>query len=412
MGLMRENFRISFLSIRSNLLRTILTILIIAFGIMALIGILTTIDSLKRSVSSSFSSMGANSFTIRSRGYMIQVGGRRQRARNYSRISYTDALRFKREFKLPATVSVQIGATGNATLKYGSVKSNPNYSVRGTDQQYLETAGYEIDQGRNFTDLEIQAGESVVIVGAEVVKALFKAGEDPLEKIISISNGKYRIIGVLKSKGASFVGSGDRLCCIPVSNVRQYFSYPNMSFNITVMPQEGFSIEDAMGEAESLFRVIRGLGPMDATDFHLVRSDSIAQLMISSMSSITIAATLIGIITLIGAAIGLMNIMLVTVAERTQEIGIRKAIGADNRTIKQQFIFEAVLIGQLGGVVGVLFGIIVGNIIPMIAGGVFVIPWAWIVVGFLLCFIVGVISGIYPAVKAARVDPIESLRYE
>jgi len=412
MGLVRENTRISFLSIRSNLLRTILTILIIAFGIMALIGILTTIDSLKRSVNTSFSAMGANSFTIRSRGYNIRIGGHRERVRNYSRIAYTEALRFKEEYDLPAMVSVSIGATGNATLKYGSIKSNPNFSVRGADENYLGTAGYEIEKGRNFTDQEIRSGEPVVLVGAEVVQTLFKSGEDPIDKVISVSSGKYRIIGVLKAKGASFIGSGDRLCCIPVSNVRQYFSYPNMSFNITVLPTGDCGIDEAMGEAESLFRVIRGLGPLDASDFHLVRSDSIAQLMISSMSSITIAATLIGIITLIGAAIGLMNIMLVTVAERTQEIGIRKAIGADNRTIQQQFLFEAVLIGLLGGMVGIVFGIVVGNLIPIIAGGVFVIPWGWILVGFLLCFIIGILSGLYPAIKAARVDPIESLRYE
>jgi putative ABC transport system permease protein len=313
---------------------------------------------------------------------------------------------------MPAAVSVSIGATGNATIKYGSVKTNPNYSVRGVDENYIVTAGYEIAKGRNFSEQEILSGESIVLVGSEVVQDLFKSGEDPLDKVISVSNGKYRIIGVLKEKGASFIGSGDRLCWIPVTNVRQYFSYPNMSFNISVLPFEGYGIEEAMGEAESLFRVIRGLGPMDASDFHVVRSDNIAKLMIDSMSSITIAATLIGIITLIGAAIGLMNIMLVTVAERTQEIGIRKAIGADNRTIQYQFLYEAIIIGQLGGIVGIIFGIIVGNIIPMIAGGVFVIPWGWIIVGFLLCFIVGVLSGLYPALKAARVDPIESLRFE
>lgn len=411
-ALMRENFRISFLSIRSNLLRTILTVLIIAFGIMALIGILTTIDSLKRSVNSSFSAMGANSFSIRSRNFNVQMGNHRDRVKNYSRISYSEAERFKREFKLPAAVSVSIGASGNATIKYGSEKTNPNVSVRGVDENYLVTAGYEVDKGRNFSEADVRSGENVVLIGSEVAASLFKQGRDPLEKIITVSNGKYRVIGVLKEKGASMIGSGDRLCCLPVTNVRQYFSYPNMSFNITVLPNEGLGMTEAMGEAESLFRVIRGLDPVDASDFYTVRSDSIAELMISSLSSITIAATLIGIITLLGAAIGLMNIMLVAVAERTQEIGIRKAIGANNKTIRQQFLFEAILVGQIGGIVGILLGILVGNLIPLIAGGVFVVPWAWILLGFTLCFIVGVVSGIYPAMKAARLDPIESLRFE
>ncbi len=408
----KENFRISFISIRSNLLRTILTVLIIAFGIMALVGILTTIDSLKRSVNSSFSAMGANSFSIRSRGYNVQIGNHRDRVKNYSKISYLEADRFKKEFKAPAAVSVSIGATGNGTIKFESEKTNPNVSVRGVDENYLVTAGYEISKGRNFTESDIRSGENTVVIGSEVATSLFKQGRDPLDKIITVSNGKYRVIGVLKEKGATMMGSGDRLCIIPVTNVRQYFSYPNMSFGITILPNEGVSMDETMGEAENLFRVIRGLDPLDASDFYTVKSDSIAELMISSLSSITIAATLIGIITLLGAAIGLMNIMLVAVAERTQEIGIRKAIGANNKTIQQQFLFEAVLVGQIGGVVGIVLGMIVGNLIPLIAGGVFVVPWAWMILGFLLCLIVGIVSGIYPAMKAARLDPIESLRFE
>ncbi len=412
MALTRENFRISFISIKSNLLRSILTVLIIAFGIMALVGILTTIDSLKRSVNSSFSAMGANSFTIRSRNYNVQIGNHRERVKNYSRIPYSDAERFKKEYKFPAAVSVSIGASGNATIKYESEKTNPNVSVRGVDENYLVTAGYEIEKGRNFAEADVRSGENVVLIGTEVAKSLFKQGQDPIDKVITVSNGKYRVIGVLKEKGSTMIGSGDRLCCIPVTNVRQYFSYPNMSFSITILPNEGIAMAEAMGEAESLFRVIRGLDPMDATDFYVVKSDSIAELMISSLSSITIAATLIGIITLLGAAIGLMNIMLVAVAERTQEIGIRKAIGANNKTIQQQFLFEAILIGQIGGVVGIMLGMIVGNLIPLIAGGVFVIPWAWMFLGFFLCLIVGIISGIYPAMKASKLDPIESLRFE
>jgi len=356
--------------------------------------------------------MGANSFSIRSRAYNVQIGNHRERTKNFSRVSYSEAKRFKDEYKIPAAVSVSIGASGNATIKYESEKTNPNVSVRGVDENYLITAGYEISKGRNFTDADIRSGENAVVVGAEVVTSLFKQGQDPIDKMITISNGKYRIIGVLKAKGASMIGSGDRLCIIPVTNVRQYFSYPNMSFNITVLPNEGVGMSEAMGEAENLFRVIRGLEPLDATDFYIVKSDSIAELMISSLSSITIAATLIGIITLLGAAIGLMNIMLVAVAERTQEIGIRKAIGANNKTIQQQFLFEAVLVGQIGGMVGIVLGMVVGNLIPLIAGGVFVIPWAWMIMGFLLCLIVGVVSGIYPAMKASRLDPIESLRFE
>jgi putative ABC transport system permease protein len=356
--------------------------------------------------------MGAKTFTIRNRGVNVQIGRRRERSINYDRIKYEEAIRFRDEYSVKAVVSVFIGASENATIKYQNKKTNPNFSVRGVDDKYIETAGFEIGQGRNFSEQEAANGESVVVVGSDLIKDLFVPGQNPIDKEISVSNGRYRIIGVLKGKGASFIGSGDRICLIPVANVRQYFSYPNMSFNISVKPADEVSVEEAMGEAENLFRVIRGLGPKDGSDFHVVSSDNIAKLLLESLRSITIAATLIGIITLLGAAIGLMNIMLVSVAERTQEIGIRKAIGANNRTIQQQFLFEAVLIGQLGGIVGVALGMVVGNIIPLIAGGSFTIPWAWMLLGFVLCFIVGIISGLYPAIKASKVDPIESLRFE
>lgn len=407
-----ENIRIALKSIRSNLLRTILTILIIAIGITALVGILTAIDSIKTSITKEFNFMGANTFTISSGGLRVQVGNKRYRTRNYSYISFYQARAFTQKFDFPATVSISVYGTGTATLKYGSEKTNPNISVRGTDENYIYTSGFEIAQGRNFSDQDIISGRSVVILGKELSDLLFPNGEDPLQKVISIGSGKYKIIGILEKKGSGFGGNNGLLCFIPYTNVRNYFSRPNMSYNIQVKVASAEYIDPAIGEAEAQFRVVRGLNPLDETDFNIEKSDNIVNILLDNIKNITLVATVIGLITLFGAAIGLMNIMLVSVTERTREIGVRKAIGAKSKTVKQQFLVEAIVIGQLGGILGIIIGILTGNLVSMLIGSSFIIPWEWILTGVVLCFIVGILSGYYPAEKASRLDPIESLRFE
>ena len=411
-GLLKENLKISIDSIRSNLLRSILTILIIAIGIMALVGILTAIDAIKNSISEKFLMMGSNTFTIESRGMRIQIGKKRYRSKNFSYISFRQAQRFKNEFDFPAKVSVSIFATGTATVKYKSDKTDPNSLVIGTDENYIYTGGYELEKGRNFTETEIRNSRNLVIIGSDIKNQLFKKKEDPLNKIISIGGKRYKIIGVLKSKGSSIGFSNDRACMLPVTNVRQYFSRPQMSFSINVMPDRPELLDAAIGEAEGLFRIIRKLDVTDESDFNISKSDNLAQMLLENISFVTIAATIIGIITLFGAAIGLMNIMLVSVSERTREIGTRKAIGAKSSTIKQQFLFEAILIGQLGGALGIILGILIGNLVALSIGSSFIIPWMWIFGGIVLCLFVSLASGMFPAVKASKLDPIIALRYE
>ncbi|MGV8828147.1 MAG: ABC transporter permease [Breznakibacter sp.] len=410
--LLFDNLHIALSSIRSNLLRTILTILIITIGITALVGTLTAVSSIQNAITSKFSDMGANTFSIESRGSNIRIGKKAMRQKNYSYISFREAQQFKEEYNFPAITAISHQATGIATVKHESLKTNPNVTVTGIDENHLEVAGYSLEEGRNFTRTEVEAGRHLALIGKDIKKKLFPGTREVVGKMISIGGIRYMVAGILEEKGTGFGRESDNVVFLPVTNVRQNFSQANMSFSINVKVRDPKLVDAAIAEATGLFRNVRGLTLDYEDNFNINKSDNLAKMLVENTATVTLAASVIGLITLFGAAIGLMNIMLVAVTERTNEIGVRKAMGANSKAIRNQFLFESVVIGQLGGMLGVLLGILVGNIVSMAMGSPFVAPWKWIFLGLGVCFLVSILSGLLPAIKAAKLDPIESLRYE
>jgi len=404
-----ENIKIALQSIKGHLLRTSITVSIIAIGIAALVGILTAIDSIDYALNDNFSMMGANTFTIQDQGRGAR--SREDRQKDNPKIEYKEALEFKTRFNYAATTSISYRATGSATVKHQSVKTNPNVSVLGIDENYLKVSGYEIEVGRNINHHDISLNSNVVLIGQDIYDQLFKSSPKAIGEIISVNNKRMTIIGVLAEKGSSMGMGGDRSCMVPISYLLNNVS-SNRSVAISVMANSNYEIDATIGSATGLFRSIRRLRPLADQNFAITKSDSLAKSLMENLKYVTSAATLIGFITLLGAAIALMNIMLVSVTERTKEIGTRKAIGATSKTIRQQFLMEAIVICQMGGILGIILGILIGNITSIMMNSAFVIPWMWLGIGVVLCLFVGLASGIYPAIKASKLDPIEALRHE
>lgn len=409
-----ENIKEGLRSIQSNLLRTVLTALIIAIGITSLVGILTAIDGIQKSVSDSFSSLGANTFDIVAKGEDGRRGGQGGiEEKSYPPIRYDQAKRFKENFTYPAITTIHVRVTGNAELKRLSKKTNPNYRIHGIDDNFIPIKGYNIKSGRNLSSIEIQYGSNVTVIGQEVVKALFEDDEDPVNKEIVLYGVKCKIVGVLEKTGGMGGSSGpDRTAYIPLDLASRLMRF-EPRYQITVAVSNPVEMDAAIGEATGIMRVVRQDRITDEGSILVEKSESVAESLNEITGYLRIGGFTIGLITLLGASVGLMNIMMVSVTERTREIGVRKALGATPQKIRMQFLAEALVVCQLGGIAGIILGILIGNLIAnLISPGTFVVPWLWMLVGLVICFVVGIVSGYYPAHKASKLDPIESLRFE
>ncbi|MCL9807833.1 ABC transporter permease [Flavobacterium luminosum] len=411
-GLFKENVKIALGSVRAQLLRTILTVLIIAIGITALVGILTVVSALDNTISKDFASMGSNTFTVNQYSNLIRTEGRGQIKKINPIISYPEAKAFRERFTYPFThTSISFTATANAEVKFENDKTDPEVSVIGVDDNYIPNSGLEVVKGRNLNSFDIENNSYVCVLGSDFEKELLK-DVDPINQTISIRGAKFKVIGVLKAKGSTFGNSQDLRVLIPIQVARTLFTAPNINYTTSVMVDRKELLDDAIDNATITMRKVRKLNPVEEDNFAISRSDDLINKILGITQYLGISAWVIGVITIFGSTIALMNIMLVSVTERTREIGTRKALGAKKSTIAMQFFIETMVIGQLGGLIGVVLGILIGFGIATAIDFQFTIPWLAILSAFIVCFIVAVVSGSYPAMKAAKLDPIEALRYE
>ena len=412
-GLFRENIKIALGSIRTQLLRTIFTIVIIALGITVLVCILTVVAAFGNSMSSSFASMGSNTFNINQYKTQLHRDGGQEIEKINPIITYSEAKAFKEKYNYALTqTSLSFIATSSAEVKFENQKTDPEISVLGIDEYFLTNSGLEVTQGRNFNPFDISNNVYSCIVGSDfATKGLLK-DVNPIGKTLSIRGAKFKVIGVLKEKGSTFGNSRDLRVMIPIQVARSLFSQPNINYSLSVMIQKTALLDAAIDNALLTMRKIRKLNPVEEENFSISRSDDLINKIAGIIGYLNVFAWVVGMITILGSSIALMNIMLVSVTERTREIGVRKALGAKKSDIAFQFFVETLFISQIGCVFGILFGVIFGFLIALFFKFTFVTPYYAIFAAVMTTFIVALVSGLYPAIKASQLDPIEALRYE
>ncbi len=424
---LKDTFALSWRNISGNKLRTGITVAIIAFGIMALIGIITSIQAASASLTTSFSTMGANSFSVRYKERNVRIGGGRQRENTKLRksalkekksnmgkvITYDEAKAFKDRYNFPARVGLALNGPRGIVVNNDRKKTNPDVFILGGDENYLELNGYKIAYGRNLTPTEVESGQSICLLGSGVAQKLYPENpEKAIDKVVSVDHIPYRVIGVLEEKSSSAFFNTSRIVITSYNNIRRLYANQTSSFNVGVMVNDIKMMDAAIGEAKGTFRPVRKLDVKEEDNFYIDKSDSIAESLITNLGFLEKGTIGIAFITLIGAAIGLMNIMLVAVNERTKEIGLVKALGGTKRDIRFQFLGESILISLIGAVVGIILGILLGNGVAVLVKSGVVIPWGWVIAGIFVCSMVGLAAGLYPAHKASKLDPIVALRYE
>ena len=407
----REGFRMAIEAIRQNKLRSILTLLGISIGVFSVIGVMTAIRTLESSVNSQLDILGTNTFTInKSPAIQIHGPGGDRKIRQRKNITYAHYEEMKRKAKLPLRVSVLDG-TSERNIRYKDKSLKKSAELNGADEWALRSINTYLADGRNFTPDDIRFSRNVTILGPDIVDILFPF-EDPLGKAIKIKGIDYTVIGVTERKGQAFGQSQDYFVLIPISLYIQRFSSKWTSLGIVFEAESADMYEKTMDEAIGLMRVVRKVPVGEENDFSIISNEELMETFAGFTGGIKIFAGSVSVIALLVAGIGIMNIMLVSVTERIKEIGIRKAIGATKRDILSQFLMEAIFLSQFGGVVGVILGIAGGNVVAIVLDVPAVVPMDWAFYGMAVCSLIGIGFGIYPAWRAANLDPIESLRFE
>lgn len=404
-----ESIKLAFSSIIANKLRSFLTLLGIAVGLFSIIIVMTAMSAIQQSFEDIFNSIGSNNFIV-SKWPAIQLGPH-DHGRNHNRKNLTidEGEKLKALAQLPVAVGIQI-SRGGRTIKYNGAKTNPDVPVVGVNQDIFVAKDLKIGEGRNLSKSDYDYARPTAVIGTDIVAKLFK-NIPPVGQQIKIDNFNFEVAGVFEKRGSIFGQSQDNFIAIPLKTFEKCFG-SERSASFLIMCSDKNLIDKTMDEVIGIMRKIRKVESGKENDFELVTNEQLIQQFNDLTKYVKLGAAVIAFIALLAAGVGIMNIMLVSVTERTREIGIRKAIGARKKTILTQFVVEAVSLSWFGGSIGIFLGVLGGNLVALQLGVSIIIPVEWIIIGLLVTTFVGVVFGVYPAMKASNLDPIEALRYE
>jgi putative ABC transport system permease protein len=411
-GTLKESFAMAVSAIRASKLRSVLTLLGIAVGVFSIIAVMTAVGSLQKTIESGLSQLGANTFQIQKFSVSFNSSPEQRRKMwNRKNLTLQQASLVRQRMTNVEAVGVQAWEWSK-TVFGGGKKTNPNIAVTGISPEILTTNDLTVEFGRPITSDDNAMERNVVILGSAIVTALFPPSITPIGQTVRIDRNVYQVIGVFLKKGSLLGSDQDNFAAIPLSTFLSAYGKEHMSLRIAVKVARQEEVESAIEQARGILRVARKVSPGGEDDFGIYTNDSLITQFNEFTFYLRLGMLVVASISLLAAGIGIMNIMLVSVTERTREIGIRKAIGARRRDVLTQFMLESVVLSQIGGVAGIILGILAGNVVGMIAKADAVIPWDWVLIGMVTCSLVGVIFGVYPAWKASTLDPIDALRYE
>jgi len=407
----KEAFLMALGAIRAHKLRSVLTLLGIVVGVFSIIAVMTAMGVLRNSIETGLTQLGANTFQIQKYPAGFSSGPRdRAKYRNRKDLTYEQGLKVKEKTSLAEAVGLEAWFFGKIVKALSGEQTNPNVSVAGEDREGFITNNWSIADGRLYSEEELQRAERVVVLGEDIVKKIFPRA-DPIGERVRIEGKEYTVIGTIEKKGSQLGGNQDNFVAMPITTFFQDYG-KERSIHIMVTALNADAYPDCLEQVRGILRAARQVPPGEEDDFEVFSNDSLIQQFNEITYYVRIGIMVVSFIALVAAGIGIMNIMLVSVTERTREIGIRKAIGARKNNILSQFILEAIVLCELGGIIGVLCGIGGGNVLAALMNVPAIIPYDWAVIGLVACSIVGIIFGVYPAWKAANLDPIEALRYE